>query len=206
MGELAEEPEDTFTHEELREHRVFSRLLQMIPGLEDRLMEGSNENVIHVAELIQKGLSSARSDDTKSLKGVVVDWITPSGGSLNPPLSRNAKIDRGFHHERTGALLCPVDLDWSNAETKDKLRNGEIIVSGDRWPIFLYRNYSYDPSNPWDGLLQSTLLVSASSNQLLCTLGRADHRYRHSSISSHRRVLSTPVPKPRDLEMRASTG
>jgi hypothetical protein len=37
---------------ELREHRVFSRLLQMIPGLEDRLMEGSNENVIHVAELV----------------------------------------------------------------------------------------------------------------------------------------------------------
>jgi hypothetical protein len=25
-------------------------------------------------------------------------------------------VDRGFHHERTGALLCPAGLDWSNVE------------------------------------------------------------------------------------------
>ena len=38
------------------------------------------------------------------------------GQTLNPPLSRNKKDDRGFNHERTGALLCPIDLDWSNGE------------------------------------------------------------------------------------------
>ena len=35
---------------------------------------------------IQKGASSARSDDTKSLKSAIVDWITPRGQSLNPPI------------------------------------------------------------------------------------------------------------------------
>lgn len=65
---------------------------------------------------IQKGASTARSDDTKSLKGAILDWITPRGQCLNPPLARNVKTDRGFHHERTGALLCPAGLDWSNAE------------------------------------------------------------------------------------------
>ena len=65
---------------------------------------------------IQKGSSSARADDTKSLKGAVLDWITPRGQPLNPPLTRNVKIDRGFHHERTGALLCPASLNWSNSE------------------------------------------------------------------------------------------
>jgi len=65
---------------------------------------------------IQKGTSSARADDTKSLKGAVLDWITPKGQPLNPPLARNVKIDRGFHHERTGALLCPAGLNWSNSE------------------------------------------------------------------------------------------
>jgi len=55
-------------------------------------------------------------DDTKSLKGAIIDWITPRGQSLDPPLARNVKTDRGFHHERTGALLCPVGLDWSNIE------------------------------------------------------------------------------------------
>jgi hypothetical protein len=65
---------------------------------------------------IQRGASSARSDDTKSLKSAILDWITPKGHPLNPPLARNVKIDRGFHHDRTGALLCPAGLEWSNAE------------------------------------------------------------------------------------------
>ena len=65
---------------------------------------------------LQKGISGARSDDTKSLKGPILDWIVPSGQVLTPPLARNVKMDRGFHHERTGALLCPAGLDWSNAE------------------------------------------------------------------------------------------
>jgi hypothetical protein len=118
---------------EQREHRIFKQLLQTISGLEGRLMEGSDEDIMHIAELvralqypenystlkafqIQKGASSARSDDTKSLKGAVLDWITPRGQPLNPPLARNVKTDRGFHHERTGALLCPAGLDWSNIE------------------------------------------------------------------------------------------
>lgn len=65
---------------------------------------------------IQKGVSSARSDDTKSLKGAILDWILPLGQSLQPPLTRNVKMDRGFHHESTGALLCPTGLDWTNPE------------------------------------------------------------------------------------------
>jgi hypothetical protein len=65
---------------------------------------------------IQKGVSSARSDDTKSLKGVIIDWITPEGQHLTPPLSRNVKSNRGFNHDRTGYLLCPAGLNWSDPE------------------------------------------------------------------------------------------
>jgi hypothetical protein len=65
---------------------------------------------------IQKGVSGARSDDTKSLKSVIIDWITPADQPLSPPLPRNVKTARGFNHDRTGFLLCPVGLDWTNAE------------------------------------------------------------------------------------------
>ena len=111
---------------------MFTKLLQMVPGLEERLMMSSQEEVVFVADLvirnnflflnaadstqIKKGASSARSDDTKSLKSTIIDWITPRDQALTPALSRNVKVDRGFHHERTGALLCPADMDWSNAE------------------------------------------------------------------------------------------
>jgi hypothetical protein len=71
---------------------------------------------LHTAIQIQKGVSSARSDDTKSLKSAIIDWITTKGQPLDPPLARNIKMDRGFHHDRTGFLLCPAGLDWSNDE------------------------------------------------------------------------------------------
>lgn len=149
LGEQADEPDESFTAEyvsclfhdtllilpfrQRREHCVFSTLLQMVPNLEARLMEGDDDDVVVIADFvchdiqgsltsyssfpqIQKGVSSARSDDTKSLKGPILDWIVPAGQSLQPPLARNVKMDRGFHHERTGALLCPAGMDWSDPE------------------------------------------------------------------------------------------
>jgi hypothetical protein len=105
----------------------------MIPHLEERLMECSNEESMTIADLVrllytqvahfssillqvQKGVSSARSDDTKSMKGAVLEWITPRDVPLNPPLSRNVKTNRGFHHSATGVLLCPAGADWDDPE------------------------------------------------------------------------------------------
>jgi hypothetical protein len=97
-------------------------------------MECSNEESMTIADLVrllythsscslssillqvQKGVSSARSDDTKSMKGAVLEWITPRDVPLNPPLSRNVKTNRGFHHSATGALLCPAGADWDDLE------------------------------------------------------------------------------------------
>jgi hypothetical protein len=44
--------------------------------------------------------------------------------------------------------------------TKAKLRSGEMAVTGDNWPIFLFNGYNYDPDDPWNGLFRSALLVS----------------------------------------------
>jgi hypothetical protein len=116
-----------------KEQRVFQALLRTIPCLEHRLMTSSDDEVCLVADLvysfnfsfyfiklshfqIQKGVSGARSDDTKSLKSVIIDWITPPDQPMNPPLPRNVKTTRGFNHDRTGFLLCPVGLDWTDIE------------------------------------------------------------------------------------------
>jgi len=132
--------------------------------------------------------------DTKSLKGAIPDWITPRGQQLNPPLARNIKTDRGFHHGRTGASLCPADLDWSDTEyvlslyfefvctlmflsTKENLRNGEIIISGDQLPLFIYQGYYCDLEDPWNGLFNSSLLVSVCSCHFLLTRGPNAHLF-----------------------------
>jgi len=45
---------------EHREHRIFRTLLQMVPGLEERLIEGTNEDLLHIADLVS---NLARSCD-----------------------------------------------------------------------------------------------------------------------------------------------
>ncbi|KAG2130214.1 hypothetical protein DEU56DRAFT_914838 [Suillus clintonianus] len=131
------------------------------PGLLERLKDGSEEEILHVGELIGKGAAGARGDHTKTLKSAVLDWISPRGEAIQPPLHRNSKIDRGFNHELTGSLLCPAGLDWNNPRMKENLRSGEMVICGDQWPIFLYANRVYDPEDPWCGLLRSHLLIYA---------------------------------------------
>ncbi|KAG1837997.1 hypothetical protein F4604DRAFT_1885625 [Suillus subluteus] len=161
LEQLEDAPLEDFSAEEQREHRVFKQLLDSYPGLLERLKNGSEEDILHVGELIGKGASGARGDDTKTLKSAVLDWISPKGEAIQPPLHRNSKIDRGFNHELTGFLLCPAGLDWNDSQTKADLRSGEMLVCGDQWPIFLYAHQTYDPDDPWCGLLRSCLLVSA---------------------------------------------
>jgi hypothetical protein len=43
---------------------------------------------------------------------------------------------------------------------KASLRSGEDVVTGDRWPIFLYADCKYDHEDPWNGLLRSNLVVN----------------------------------------------
>ncbi|KAF8837515.1 hypothetical protein BDN67DRAFT_991738 [Paxillus ammoniavirescens] len=125
------------------------------------LMGSSEDNVMLISDLLQKGANGARADDTKGMKTAIVDWITLKGQSLNPHIPCNVKLGCGFNHEHTGVLLCPTGFDWSNTETRTKLVNGQIQVAGDQWPVFLYANYTYDAEDPWNGLLHSGLLVSA---------------------------------------------
>ncbi|EGO04310.1 hypothetical protein SERLA73DRAFT_43921, partial [Serpula lacrymans var. lacrymans S7.3] len=100
-------------------------------------------------------------DNTKALKGTIIDWITPKDQHLDPPLHRNIKSTRGFNHPRTGRLLCPAGLNWDDPDIQAKLKTGEIQVTSNQWPIFIYANFTYDYGNPWQGLLHSNLLVQA---------------------------------------------
>lgn len=203
-----------------QQFRVFFELLQLVPGLRDRLLSSGTDDIAEIAELvcfysciilrahraaqIQKGSAGARSDDTKSIKGPIIDWITPSGEPLRPLLARNMKMDRGFHHERTGLLLCPVELDWNDPEyalsprfpeafsqphsVKQGLRSGELGVSGDQWPLFLFAGYKFNPEDPWDGLFRSPLLLCVCTYIDKTLTGANFLLNRLLNISSHLQV------------------
>jgi hypothetical protein len=46
--------------------------------------------------------------------------------------------------------------------TRTKLASGEMSVSGDQWPMFVYSNLAYDPDDPWNGLFRNQILVWVS--------------------------------------------
>jgi hypothetical protein len=71
-------------------------------------------------------MNSARADDTKNLKPVIVDWIESSGTEA-PLLRRTSKKGRGFDSDTTGRLLCPVGVDWNDP----KLRFFSLLASSD---------------------------------------------------------------------------
>ncbi|RDB18541.1 hypothetical protein Hypma_000280 [Hypsizygus marmoreus] len=151
---------ETLNTEERQIARVYRELLKISRTLEARILRSNSEEEVGlVADLIQRGANASRVDDTKGMKSSIIDWITPPGEALCPPLNRRTKSDRGFQHERTGSLLCPAGLDWNCPEICDKLRSGEMIVRGDQWPVFLYPDMMYDPDDPWQGLLRSPLLA-----------------------------------------------
>ncbi|EGO23842.1 hypothetical protein SERLADRAFT_370680 [Serpula lacrymans var. lacrymans S7.9] len=77
MDELVGEDGHTLSVEEPRERAVFERLMQMVPGLDTRLQESSSKERGMIADFIQQGSSGAQSDDTKSLKGLILNWVTP---------------------------------------------------------------------------------------------------------------------------------
>jgi len=68
MRELAETDADAFSQEyvvllsyaatliyllrEQREHRVFQQLLHTVPGLEERILNGFDEEIVHIADLV----------------------------------------------------------------------------------------------------------------------------------------------------------
>lgn len=39
------------------------------------------------------------------------------------------------------------------------LRSGQLIPAGDMWPRFLYQGLKYNPQDPWEGLLRSSVLI-----------------------------------------------
>ncbi|KAH6868958.1 hypothetical protein BKA70DRAFT_1452313 [Coprinopsis sp. MPI-PUGE-AT-0042] len=159
--DLEEMEEQSLQEDEFKEYLIYKQLLALSPKLEEHLFTGSEEEIYYIGDMITKGSSNARSNDTRALKSAVVDWITLCGGVLVPPLQHNIKTDRGFHHYRTGELLCPVTMNWDDLGAQEKLRSGELAPAGDHWSIFLYLNHKYNPEDPWQGLLHGLILVNA---------------------------------------------
>ncbi|TFK25963.1 hypothetical protein FA15DRAFT_589300, partial [Coprinopsis marcescibilis] len=152
--------ESSLNPKEKSEHEIYKAMVKLMPDLEERLLSQSQEHESFCADLIAKGASNARADDTKTIKSNVMDWVTPNGEPLSPPLGNNVpKNLHGYLHHWTGKLLAPAGFDWDNAAQQEALRSGACIIEGNYWPLFVYEDYKYNADKPWKGLFRSRILV-----------------------------------------------
>ena len=93
-------------------------------------------------------------------------------------------------------------LQLTSIRIKEGLRTGHLKLSSDQWPLFLYKQYTYDPDDPWKGLLRSTILIFVCVIYIfLLIVIVIDNRTRHSNIFSRRPARSTGKSKLRDQAM-----
>lgn len=68
------------------------------------------------------------------------------------------------------ARFLPFVLIIVAYRVKLSLRNGDFAVSGDQWPLLVYKDYVYDPENPWAGVFRSSILIKVSRHHQLVYL------------------------------------
>ncbi|KAJ3511690.1 hypothetical protein NMY22_g15570 [Coprinellus aureogranulatus] len=178
--ELDRITQDDLTLGEQSEQKLYQSLLSLSPGLEERLNTGSDSDIHYVAEMITKGISSARSDDTKTLKAAIIETrITPTNQYLSSSLTaETSRVTEDFTTPGLGS--CCVRI-------RRNLRSGTLIPSGDLWPRFLYKDYAYNPKDPWDGLLRSSLLLKAYKH-IFTSPSSVDGHAEKATRSSNARI------------------
>jgi len=64
----------------------------------------------------------------------------------------------------TGATSGELPLSFQDfvlisCSVSEGLKNSEITVAGDQWPLLVYADCTYDSAEPWEGLFRNKLLV-----------------------------------------------
>lgn len=65
------------------------------------------------------------------------------------------------------------------------LRSGNYSVTGDQWPILLYKDEIYDPEDPWRGLFRNRLLVLVSTPHVVVFAMNGTNIFLFQGIQTH---------------------
>ncbi|KAI0028253.1 hypothetical protein K488DRAFT_89927 [Vararia minispora EC-137] len=141
----------------------FRRILHYDPQL-DRMMRtvGDQGQLGLIICALEEGRKAARAEDVHILKDHIDLWpsqfITWDGTIFN----KGRRNKYGFKNGVTGALLCPVMLNWDDESTRNDLRSSRVIPTSDDLPRFLWPGN--EPVNMTDlasGFLRSQVLEAA---------------------------------------------
>ncbi|KAI6095490.1 hypothetical protein F5141DRAFT_1068347 [Pisolithus sp. B1] len=174
-----------------------SEVIQPTP--EQQCTYHAYEKLMQWCPSVHKLVGPAAEADTAGLEvtfvcreAAIAQWLNKSQPPPDPPFNSWDKHGRGFNHDITGKLLCPMDYDWSNTDVCSAIREFQpnFHVTAHSWPSFLYADGDYDPLRPAKGLFKGKYLVMAfrciftSPSSAQNELNSGNVRYWYGSICS----------------------
>ncbi|KAI5982394.1 hypothetical protein EDC04DRAFT_2592883 [Pisolithus marmoratus] len=122
---------------------------------------------------MQQVISQTRLDDASHLRSMISSYAAPHPDKklVNPPVNARGSKDRlGFNHPELAHLLCPVRNLWGflvdSSGVKKQLQNGGILVTAQKWPVFLYSGdiagKNFNPEKSDDGFLRGYFIEHVS--------------------------------------------
>ncbi|PPQ78450.1 hypothetical protein CVT24_001580 [Panaeolus cyanescens] len=138
-----EREEEPGTELEKKHHNMFLALHPDLPNLV-KFVSGSPEHIDCLAAVIDHHVCEAKNSDTSTLRHLISKIIPENTQRdvVSPPIASDAKGERGFNHQMTGALLCPLqqrtEYDQDPITFNNKVNAGEILITHSHYPSGFY--------------------------------------------------------------------
>ncbi|KAI0039020.1 hypothetical protein FA95DRAFT_1577872 [Auriscalpium vulgare] len=152
--------------------QAFDGLVRFAPNLPQRMeTECDMPSFAALLSEMDKEANSVQATDRRKIKTAMPELVPLDfkTAPLVPPVkSTGTMVDRGANHDQLARLICPVDdlekfddtalFDGIHA-AKALLQNAEISITGDKFALYLYKDYKYDPDKPEKGLCCSSFII-----------------------------------------------
>ncbi|KAJ3858705.1 hypothetical protein EV359DRAFT_87332 [Lentinula novae-zelandiae] len=182
-----------------RDIRAYHIVAGTVPGFQKAVdLAGTDVGaILSLCKQLQTGSISARSDDVHTLMIELANWLNfrPLPFRADPLLLNHSRELRGFKHDLTGKLLCPIEHDWNDPVVRSKIQNKEIKTNTSFFIRAFYRNEEGNPNDVEDGFLHGTLLIQDPASGSISD----------DEISSSYKDSNTPAPVPQSNKARTST-
>ncbi|KAJ3834767.1 hypothetical protein F5878DRAFT_727993 [Lentinula raphanica] len=188
-GEEVDELEDLSEEErtEKRElERGYTAVREMEHVVKDFITEVGKEGGNTLINELERGAESAKTHDTQSATRIVGKELNrrirkineqkmkefrearPLTAERNEPslelldeFDEGSRANRGLQNDMTGGLLCPAEIDWNDADTREAVQRMDPeydFASSARSRCF-YKDEEFNADSPDEGYLQSYLLL-----------------------------------------------
>ncbi|KAF8496387.1 hypothetical protein F5888DRAFT_1634920 [Russula emetica] len=139
---------------------------------------------------MQEGCNAARSEAIKRVKDNTIRYLAAGRTPVEVDAHLKHKVLRGLNDPHIGRLLIPAEdlSEWDTDPdaTRAAFLSGIFTIYGVDMPVFLYKDYTYNPEDPEEGLFRGAYLVCTLIDILFGTNAvNAKHAKRNDQPRHH---------------------